>query len=274
VLLRLSYEVGDGPVRVADLRAAGNRLRIVRWCGGLVTTCRILGAVKPIEEIVALVAERVASLGEEMVRTMDLGHEDGGSSSPVPWSRDFHDAAMPVYLKSLPYMYLRDLAADFRACAVLMDRCVIPNGVSSEAWSIVGSYLNNYADAVLSFDRPAPRAPHDPAPGEISPTTPSVMRLGDLVSLVSRSDAVRLVEVASQVSAGCARSEAPTLSARQMMWLQDAASGLSVVEMAGLNGWSRATMNRRLASLWKALGAESRSEAMVIATEMSLVDSN
>lgn len=222
----------------------------------------------------ALVAKRVASLAGEMVRTIDLGHDEGGDGSHAPWTRAFHDGAMPVYLESLPYTYLRDLAVDFRACARLMDRCPVPVGVDSDAWWIVRSYLGDYADAVLSFERPAPRAPHEAAPGEVSATSPSVMHMGDLVALVSRSNAVSLHEAATRVSTGCDASEVPMLSARQLVWLQDAADGLSVVEMAGLNGWSRATMNRRLKSLWSSLGAESRSEAMVVATEMSLIDSS
>jgi len=88
-----------------------------------------------------------------------------------------------------------------------------------------------------------------------------------------RSEAVLPVEVVGAlVAGGSGGSLASEVLDEEAVWLQELACGVDVDELAWRHGFSRRTMYRRLGALYRRMGVSRRTEALVRATQLGLLD--
>jgi DNA-binding NarL/FixJ family response regulator len=73
-------------------------------------------------------------------------------------------------------------------------------------------------------------------------------------------------------NANGAKSPAVKLSAQETQWIRGLASGVTVAELADRVGYSERELYRLLKRLYTRLGVERRSEALVRAGTLGLVD--
>ncbi len=215
-------------------------------------------------------ASRIAGFATEVLRVYELGYAEMSNASP-PWTLAFQQDAIDIYLETLPIEYLRDLAADFDACAALMS-CERPVAVEKE-WGIVGDYLANSAEAIVNHPQSANRAPHLAAPASIEPSTPSLMRFGLYAERSCRRHVLDLHEAASAVQKYCERG-VPELTDDEVLWLNALVSDVTISELANQFGWSRRTMCRKLDGLWKKMSVSGREHGLVEAGRLGLIQAD
>ena len=103
-------------------------------------------------------------------------------------------------------------------------------------------------------------------------TPPMVIRYDALAKLTTLDGATRLEQAALTVMNHMAQSVPATLDQAERHLLERVASGVPVVELAAELGYSRRSMFRALARLWRKLGVSNRTEGMRRARSQGLLD--
>lgn len=221
--------------------------------------------------VVATAAERIAAYGASIREAHQLGHGPGTINEL--WTHEYQEKAMQVYTQTIPWPYLTNLADQFKAAAREMTVAAAPGGIGHE-WFIVTEYLRAASDVILAL------AP--PSEGHrttiLASSTPSVMQFGLLAEIASVAGAEELhaagstVRLAMRIGApNASNSQAVVrvetegtqpielLSAHESTLVRRLISGGKVADIAIDLGYSERTLYRQLKSIWKRVGAKSRS---------------
>lgn len=116
-----------------------------------------------------------------------------------------------------------------------------------------------------------PNTSRTTSPAEVVDSAPSILRYDRLAALTTAEGARRLARAADAVRQ---LGEAPTapLTSEQRRLLKAVASGVAVADLADEFGYSRRSMFRELAKLWKELGVDDRIQAVRKAAAEGLLD--
>lgn len=220
-------------------------------------------------EKVGIAGGRISGLSREVLDAYRLGFGEDPNADD-PWTLPFQRMAVErVYRKSFSLEYLRDLAADFGACAALMDSIDVGR-VHRDDWTVVREYLQNTAKAIDAHPERASRAPRLPDLDALGSTTPGVFRF-DLLAQVASEQGIRVLNrSAASVARLCRRSVLPQLTSDEVFWFESLIAGSTVAEIAYGSGVSRSTMTRRLHRLWAKIGVENRSQAIAVAPDFGI----
>ncbi len=206
---------------------------------------------------IGVYATRIAGFAANLQQAHRLGAVAGDHHEP--WTVEFQQLAVPVYLQTLPEEYLQGLATQFDSCAEAMARVGAPVAIERQ-WSVVSTYLRAVARAIEMQLGTGPPDPVTSVPADEA-STPGLMRYDGLAQLVSSDGVAILADAAAKVRDHCALHSVADLSAEQLQWLRELAAGDPVVEVAARHGYSLRSMHRQLADLWRTLGVETHIRA-------------
>jgi DNA-binding CsgD family transcriptional regulator len=154
-----------------------------------------------------------------------------------------------------------------------MVRRSIPGRLAAD-WAVVTEYLRNASAAIeqcLSMDDSHPRRASDEA-STLDGPPPMVIRYDALAALTTLDGANRLEQAALAVMDHMVDSAPVVLDQAERHLLQRVSSGVPIAELAAELGYSRRSMFRELARLWRKLGVPNRTEGIRKAQSEGLLD--
>ena len=189
-----------------------------------------------------------------------------------PWTEAYSRDAVEVYAETLPLWYIREIASLFRHGAEAMEEHNIPVSKAQD-WLIVIQHMHNASDAMARWVEAHrdPSTSRSTSPAEVVDRAPSILRYDRLAALTTAEGACRLARAADVVRRLGEASTAP-LTSEQRRLLKAVASGVAVADLAAEFGYSRRSMFRELAKLWKELGVDDRIQAVRKAAAEGLLD--
>ena len=233
----------------------------------------MLGGESPGLELTQLhlACGRIVGSARSIVEAHGFGVPEGPHEHP--WTQDYMREAVKVYAEALPVSYQRDVASLFRRSGETMAEVSIPAALA-EDWLIVRQYLANASDALERQLAAQPEsAPSQPASSpEIDDHEPVVVRFDRLAGLTTSAGARRLEQAALAVQGEIGgRADVP-LDEEHLRLLRAVASGAAIADLAVEFGYSRRSMYRELAKLWRALGVSGRVQGVRKAAAKGLLD--
>lgn len=202
-----------------------------------------------------LACGRIVSSARSIVEAHCFGVLEGPHGHP--WTTDYMSEAVKVYAEALPVSYQRDVASLFRRSGETMAEVSIPA-----------------SDALERQLAAQPEsAPSQPATSpEIDDHEPVVVRFDRLAGLTTSAGARQLEQAALAVQGEVDGRAAVPLDEEHMRLLRAVASGAAIADLAVEFGYSRRSMYRELAKLWRALGVSGRVQGVRRAAAEGLLD--
>lgn len=207
---------------------------------------------------------------EAVVEAYKLGIPEGPHLQP--WTEAYCRDAVEVYAETLPLWYIREIASLFRHGAETLEERNIPVSRAQD-WLIVIEHMHNSSDAMTRWvrSRREPSTSRSTGPADVVDRAPSILRYDRLAALTTAEGACRLGRAADAVQQLGAALVTP-LTSEQRRLLKAVASGVAVADLAAEFGYSRRSMFRELAKLWKELGVDDRIQAVRKAAAEGLLD--
>lgn len=218
-----------------------------------------------------LACGRIVSSARSIVEAHRFGVPEGPHGQP--WTTDYMREAVKVYAEALPVSYQRDIASLFRQCVETMAEASIPAALA-EDWLIARQYMANASEALERHLAAQPgSAPSQlPTSPEIDDHEPVVVRFDRLAGLTTSAGARRLEQAALAVQGEVGDRAAVPLDEEHMRLLRAVASGAAIADLAVEFGYSRRSMYRELAKLWRTLGVSGRVQGVRRAAAEGLLD--
>ena len=208
--------------------------------------------------VVRCASRRVGRFGGLLAESHRLGVPPGDIEAP--WSYCFQRRAAQLYSTSLPTHCMRDLATLFGSAALCMAELSAPWG-SGRSWNIVQSHL--WVVSEVLDDAIGPGADRSL---KLDERIPSTLPIAELGALVTAAGALALEAAGANVDAALKNQSGCPLGASEIGWVAALAEGARVIDIACDAGYSEREMFRKLRSIWRQIGASSRSEAILVAT--------
>ncbi len=211
------------------------------------------------ESALRTATHRTARLGEGLVDAHDGGVEPGHIA--VPWSREFHVAALREYRSAyspLVVQWLAELSA--RAVAVMACR-PCPVGVAG-SWTILQSHLLMAASVLADPEQKPP--PMEMASGEAPLDHLPIDRLA---GLVAEEGARTFAAAAAEVERVVEAEGVSSIENSDLEVLRGLAAGNRVLDVAINNGYSERSIYRRVGRICRLLGVNTKAEAIAVAAK-------
>ena len=215
-----------------------------------------------------LACGRIAGGARAIAEAHGLGTPEGHHEHP--WGAAYHRESVLVYFESLPWSYQADVAALFSQSADAMDRRCIPGRLAAD-WAIVTDYLSNASAAIEEYMNTRDALLRQAEASRLDGPPPMVIRYDALARLTTVDGINRLEQAALAAMEHMAESVPVMLDQAESHLLRRVASGVPIVELAAELGYSRRSMFRALARLWRKLGVPNRTEGIRLAQSEGLL---
>ena len=226
-------------------------------------TVRIGGPSETVE-VVGRAAGRIRRFAEAIQQGHDFGLGPGALDSAA--TIEFHQAAVPIYARSLPWSYLLTLATRFADCADLMATVSAPTELA-DSWFTMQCYLRSASKAMIEGAPPGVDYDQLATAVELAPQTPPVMPFAALAELLSRHGANELRKAGAAIETAADTIDQSPLTEQETQWLRAIADGHRTIDVAEESGYSERSLYRALSDMWDRLGVDNRTEAIRVATE-------
>ena len=190
-----------------------------------------------------------------------------------PWTEAYCRAAVEVCAETLPLWYIREIASLFRDGAAAMEERNIPTSQAQDRLIVI-QHMCNVSDAMDRWaeSHREPGASRAAGPAEAVDRAPSILRFDRLAALTTAEGACRLAGAADAARQQLGEVFEVVLTGDQRRLLREVASGAAIADLAVEFGYSRRSMHRELAKLWKVLGVGGRIQAVRKAAAEGLID--
>lgn len=202
---------------------------------------------------------RVADFAASIRETHQLGHPAG---SLHPWSREFFEKTIDVYLDALPWSHLKSLAVAFGEAAEAMVAMGTPLPSIERDWLLVHGFLNSASEVLLEY---APEGIECDSEFELPERSPAALRFCELAQASSPQGAIELLDAAITIRFHLTAKPPCPLNAGEQAVLELLAAGEMKADVADIVGYSERTVDRRIRSLCKKLDVGCRAEAIATA---------
>ncbi len=195
-----------------------------------------------------------------------LGFSPGGHTDVL--RVEFQRKAQKVWKKTLPPLFLAQVADSYERCAWLMES-VLPDESVGGDWANIARYLGAVATAIDEDP--------DCAKQEMTSDSPDIEHMPEVIHYerlaeLMHPDAVEgLRTAAAAVAHFCRSSSSITLNEVQLACLQGLANGEKQADLAQRLGYSERHIQRVIADIWHQFGVDNTTEGVAHAVAQGWV---
>jgi DNA-binding CsgD family transcriptional regulator len=212
---------------------------------------------------IAGTAAQLIDYQSEIKRAHEMGV--AGGTCREPWSIERNRDTLPIVTKSLPGWWIEGLVrVTGRAGKLMAEHEPDPRWRCD--WDLIALYFQNVAlvfGEYLNDGTARELERRLPEPSDV----PAMMRFEMMAAGIHPDATIRMINAASSVKDYALR-EAYEVTDRELEWLQELSRGDRAIDVGLRFGFSERDFYRAQQKLWKKLGVNGRTPALVRATEL------